>query len=315
MSDKSPQERLKTAFNFAAKTFPELTAGATPVGMGNFGIVIAHDDGTLTKIAFKPDNEKMREYAENGFRNETIALQLFTDHPLQDIATPRLIEPPVKLDNEHYVGSYRMTRVPGSPLKWWPEKKEELSTEWVKQQHAIGGAALALFHKAAMDVPFEFLRNGERYQDSCIQQVEQLPDNINEAIAKANEYLQARKTGGVVHGDFHGENILADRGKATGVIDFSFAGLSENIYTDFRCVMPDYLPVFIKAYEQASGTKLDRHLVTATNLGMATSYLNYLHGLKQEDEPERNLPKEQMETFERMNRCLNDLIPVTGYKP
>ena len=67
LSDKSPQERLKTAFNFAAKTFPELTAGATPVGMGNFGIVISHDDDTLTKIAdmMAKANEEV-DIAEDG---------------------------------------------------------------------------------------------------------------------------------------------------------------------------------------------------------------------------------------------------------
>ena len=70
MSGNSYDEQLKTAFNFAAKTFPEVTANATPVGMGHFGIVLSHDDDTLTKIAFRPEKEDFRTRAELFFKND-----------------------------------------------------------------------------------------------------------------------------------------------------------------------------------------------------------------------------------------------------
>lgn len=54
----SKDKQLMRIFNYAKKKIPEHVADTTPIGAGLFGLVVAHEDNTLTKILFKWGRKK-----------------------------------------------------------------------------------------------------------------------------------------------------------------------------------------------------------------------------------------------------------------
>ncbi len=304
------KERLAEEFNKVCVSFPVFTKEAKPLGIGGFGIVIEHNDQTLTKILFKPGKE-WGNYADKAFKNESDVMRLFTDNPLNGLNHPLLIDEPNVMENdEKYLGHYRMTHLEGHIISLHaPPNKVEPSI--LKRAHKSAGRMIAKFHREARKLPFEKLKQPPGHDGDEIKQISTLPAKTNEALAKANIYFQANKKEGIVHGDFHDGNILFDDDQeAVGLIDFSNTGRHKNIFVDLADMNEDYDEDFIQAYEDESGETIDRHMITATKLTLSTNYLYKLeisHGDGQED-MEKDLRKS-------IEKDLRNISTITGYHP
>ncbi len=303
---KSWQRHLRNKFRELQRSLPELAGGTRLVGGGHYGLVVEHSDGTVSKIFRRPDNPYDLEFFLHSVYAETHALNLFGQHSIQDIDLPSLIGEPDTLYHADYIAHYRMTRVSGDGAKYDFSK-----TTYMQTLYQSAGNLLGRFHKAASDVPFTNLPPRHFQYDCAIFEVPTLPHETNKALRIANDYLHANKKGGVIHGDYHFGNILTQDGIATGLLDFSFTCLSKNIYIDFvRMGLDDpFLPYLIDGYEQATREAVDTYLLHATELSFWSHMLRYGGG------PSDYQPENDLTAILQINKCLNELVPITGYKP
>lgn len=323
---KKYKRQLQKAFRRACKNFPGLGRDVKPLGMGSFGLVVEHGDGRhLTKILHRPrKNRDPHAFAERSFQNEINVLRILTDHPLTSIQTPVLIEEPeITDDNKRYLGRFKMTRIEGNSQSFYmPE--ESMPAEETKKLHENAGRALAVLHREVATTPLQhYKRTFEDYGDK-IEQIENLPDEINQALEKADNYLQAHKRSGFVHADFHAGNIIFNENRdVVGFVDFAFAGHNSNILIDFMNLNEKYREDFITAYEQESDMKIDRHMITATVLAMNTNYLVNLEKFDDEvdkDEPDyekrkQRCEKEKVRMHGEIEKHLEQMSEITGYHP
>lgn len=294
-------EALYQKFNEASKALPELCHDADPLSMGNFGIVIRHDDNTLTKIFYKPRNPKWHDSVLSSFNNEVNTLRLLTASPLEELETPILLKEPELIDDKKYMAHYSMTRVSGGSHTW--DLNENIPDRPLDKLYSNAGKALAQFHTATKNMPFE---RAPHFHSSQINPVRFFDKKTNEALIKVDQYLEQHKIPGVIHGDYHGGNIMTDeRHIVTGLIDFSATGQSDNVLSDFLSVPARYLPHFIKAYEEQSGRTIAPDAVEATKL---SNWLTYLHSIK-------DFPEAQENAMSEIYDCLENLQHISGFKP
>ena len=296
-------EQIQETFNKASLAFPELAKGATPLSMGMFGLVLEHEDTTITKIMFRPKDEYWFNLAKTHTENEITALRLFTEYPLEGVVTPSLIGEPTILDNQDYLGYYQISKLPGERMWWYPQEGQRSDSVWLKRGGEEAGHLLAKFHRAALNIPSELLMGGKSTKNGKISQVEMFSDETNRALAKADTYLQEHKIAGVIHGDFHGGNIMVNpNNEVTGVIDFGFTSQSENIFYDFMNAKEEFMPSLIHGYEQESGQNIDRHVITASLLGKwVDRFIKMSEG---------DLPDKKKAAITKIHGYLNDLAPV-----
>ena len=264
---------LDTAFKNARQALPTLTEDTEPLGVGRFGLTVSCPDHSIRKILFTHDLPALQDVAEASYNQEVSLLDILS-HRID--FTPVLIAStePVAA-NSGYFASYRMSRIEGTSYSWTPEQHDKLNRNDAQTMAYSAGKLLARFHKEASqidDVPPvpEYAR---RYHTGRIQTLPFLDDETNAAMTAANKYLEHAPPG-VIHGDFHGLNIINDdRYTAVGLIDFAAAGWSDNLYYDLMNPPEGLEEEFLSGYEAENGTPVDRQLLAATHLSVYTEHV------------------------------------------
>ncbi len=258
--------KLREIFMDLQAELPDLVEEMQPLGMGKDGFVLFDDnDDTIRKIHFKPKNDADGTAAHDQFEREVLMLQAFAENPLVDIEVPILVDDPQTLDHESYMATYLMTRVKGTSLNKLPEEGEP--KEIYEARYKSAGTLLAKFHRALCDFDIGDAAALDLGDTIEIVQVEGMETEINEALERANSYLQANMMGGNIHGNLTMPNVMGHGGQATGLIDFSHTGYAKNIMVDFWGIPEKYLDTFIEGYETESGKEV-KHLVSATLLAL-----------------------------------------------
>lgn len=293
---------LSAAFNDLQKTYPDLTAGTVPLGVGYGGLVIREND-TAIKFLTRQVLEEDQLQAENILHNEISFMRLMEDVSLGDVKTPVLLEGPTPLHDQHYFSTYRMSIIPGVAGSWsFYTEGETTPAEFYN-----AGKLLAQFHEASSGFPRDNLsHNDHLFSSDTIRQVPLLDAAFNQALEKADQYLQANKKTAVIHGDYHGGNITTDgNGKIIGLYDFGSSGIVSNHIADFRNVPPSALPDFIKGYEDQSGTTIDPLMVSMTEISLLS------HRLNKNDPASSTFTEGLKELKDHMNKVRS----VTGFVP
>lgn len=220
---------------------------------------------------------------------------------MEELETPILLHEPALIDNKNYMAHYSMTRVSGDTHIW--DLNENIPNRPLAKLYGNAGKALAQFHTAAENMPFE---RAPHFHSSQISTTRFFDKKTNEALIKADQYLQQHKIPGVIHGDYHGGNLMTDdQYNVTGLIDFSATGKSDNVLSDFLSVPARYLPDFIKAYEEQSGKTIAPDAVEVTKL---SNWLTYLHSVVDNPEAQENAITEIYD-------CLENLEHISGFRP
>lgn len=105
----------------------------------------------------------------------------------------------------------------------------------------------------------------------------------------------------IVHGDFHPGNILIENGKVSGVIDFSFASVSDH-HADLGRFMGrsnQFLGnALVKAYQNITNTTCD--LKKVHDVANVFNYVEYKYvQYMQSNHPEINIPKSVLQMAEQ----------------
>lgn len=307
---KTWRDYLRNEFRKLQRALPDLAGDARLVASGSFGMVIEHPDKTLSKVFYgssRPDDQQ--ESILRNFYHETRTLAHFAAHPLDGIEMPVLIGEPEHIYHPGYLATYRMTRVGGANHSFDPDKAKSHETPTsFERLYESAGIMLARFHRAAKDMDFAN-PNMHPHSSMHISTVPKLPARVNRALEKAEEFFQANQKPGVIHGDFHGGNILVQGGIATGLIDFSFTGPSSNLLADVWNGRGLYNSAFLRGYERESGEMIDPYMLDATSLAYTT------HALRTGRGPSDYGPASDTLHLVVMNEALNRLVPVTGFKP
>lgn len=304
------KQEISAAFQKVSKALPAIVEGQAMVSMGTFGLVLAGETDVITKILFRHEEPYWNGLSLEHAGNEIAALSHFSKFPLKDIDTPVLLDEPKELDHAEYSAYYQMTRLRGASMSWHPENNSQREKARLWHDGLRAGAALARFHRAAKDIPASVFTPANPIKHGHIHQIESLPQSINDALARADSYLQERKPMGIIHGDFHGGNIMVSDRRVTGLIDFGFTGYA-NLYYDFIKAKPYFMPALVEGYERETGAPVDRHLIAATMLGRFVSRLSKLEN----DKPTEGLDNanpERKKIIGTIIGCLEDMGPMSG---
>lgn len=299
-------DQISDAFESAAKALPDVVVGQNVLSMGTFGLVLANETDVITKILFRHKDPYWEGLSEEHSQNEIAALRYFTHSPLEGVETPVLIDEPKALAHDDYAAYYQMTRLQGRSMSWHPENKSTSEQERLSREGIQAGRVLARFHQASKDIPANTFKEANPIKHGHIHCVESLPPFINDALSRANDYLQQRKAMGIIHGDFHGGNIIMTPNQDTdGVIDFGFMGYA-NLYYDFIKAKPYFMPALIEGYEMETGESVDKKLITASILGRYASRLIKLETDKPDEGFDPQNPERQ-KVIGTIIECLQDM--------
>ena len=297
---------VKSEFNRLRRAFPGLVRHAKPLGAGAFGLTAEYPDGSITKFFFRQKKPSWQEYTKRSLYNEVSCLKLFNLVSFNGIQIPSLLSDPHVLNKKDFCAYYRMTKIPGTSVKWESILGRRKSIKPAVQDYfRQTGRMLAQFHKATAKLPAGNLTKWGN-DGLCTAPIACLKDDANKALSKVSQYLKKHAKPGFIHGDFHGENVLSDNASHTmGLIDFGRSGRSKNIFVDF-CNIPDVaMPYFIDGYEQESRKKIDPNMATMTNICLLANYISYL----KDDVKKRN------KAIRTLNGYLAKVSYITGYTP
>jgi len=251
---------LHDIFNRLGSVYPDLTKNATPFNNGNNGVVIDHNDGTLSKFAFSYSSVEGAAAAREDFEYEWAMLKLMDGVTFDGIEVPRPIGEIQYLDQPgaDVFATYRMTKIDA-------QKLSVPFNEAACFYHM--GRAMAQLHQGLAplaDAPA--LRRWREHGD-LIPQLPFMDEDTNKTLAKGNSYLTANAMTGVHHGDYHFKNMIFDaQGRVIGVVDPAFMSASDNILRDFKEIPLKHRASAISGYESVTGKKLDPLLVPLTDL-------------------------------------------------
>lgn len=114
-------------FERVRRYLPALTAGAQPLGAGNYGIVISQPDDRVAKILWQPEEGLVRQriWSEGFLRREVAFYKAMENIPVHGLDVPRLVSDPQTLGKNGFMAVYTMTRVGGYDRHWGSFSKEE----------------------------------------------------------------------------------------------------------------------------------------------------------------------------------------------
>lgn len=268
----TPQQDL-ALLKEATKAFSD----AVLVDRGHYGLTcITPEDGRVIKAFFRSgrDDHLTPFKVLESMELETAALAALAQTDFGPYQIPRLVEPLQELPGDRFRAYYAMTKISGlapgwdDPLIFNGRIAYKKDSPEQREHFRQAGELLGLFHKNA-GAKLEHLDIPEKGRGGHIPQVPALDNDTNRALAIADDYMQAHKQGGIIHGDFYGNNILADdSGNIHGLIDFGLLRRTSNKMIDAVRVPVSVFPDFREGYEQASGQTLDRFMVNLTSLGL-----------------------------------------------
>lgn len=263
----SKQNKLHAVFASVRYEAPHLVADASPLALGSNSLLVENADNSIRKILFWPQTGAQAIHkAQEELYNETSALLLLSASEAADF-TPRLLsDVTFEPKSPDILATYSMSKMAGASRNWFnPEiRQSPLKADYFESV----GRLLARFHEAAKDLPFaDSTHKGMAMAADKIHSSSLHSAATNAALEQADAYLQAHRQTGVVHGDFHGGNVMTNPHlQATGLIDFSTAGYAANLYADMVFLPPDGEDDFARGYESQSHRALDRKLLHATRI-------------------------------------------------
>lgn len=179
-----------------------------------------------------------------------------------------------------FFAMYTTTKIKGIAADW---KTMSLSNggerESMLQHFVSAGKILAKFHRVDIE--------GKKYGINAaqsplysigteIESIGKLRDSeLNVRLALADEYFQANKVGGLVHGNFLDDVMMInDKGDITGIIDFNMTHYDYNIMIDFLYIPEVGIDHFIQGYEKESGMKIDPLMLPLTKISCLVASIN-----------------------------------------
>ena len=258
------------------KLEPDLVKGHSFYGVGCSGIAVCFEN-SVRKILFHEPHR--RDFALQQLNREVLLLHKFQDAGLSELVpVPVVLAEPEKLKG-NYLATYSMSRISGHNL--YSYMREDRTAEEFSESLKNVGRHIAKFHAAVANLELgEALPQGP-FDTSIISQVPGYEADTNTRLRIANNYLQAMRVEGNVHGDLNPGNIMMDDQGFSGFIDFSHGGWTRNIFSDLALIDREILPDIIAGYESESGQKDLKYVVAATNLTLWTAIKNdqrYLSG-------------------------------------
>lgn len=305
----------KTLFEIFRDRFSSETREAEPLGAGSFGLAIGRGH-CVNKALLRYDAETpVGRYALQCLEREVLFLKIFAGkHPPKQ-EWPQLKSDIAPLKDPEFFAKYTMSRVEGT-ARCWPDHPNYSNmprlpndTDILCRHFEAAGKALARFHTFTT----AHLRRKDLYRwDRRLEDIPEIPTldrKTNSALEKANDWFQAHQNPSVIHGDFHGGNILcAPNGSVTAIIDPSCWAYSNNHIRDFIKLPEKYLPVFAEGYRQGGGVPYDPMLATMTRISECAAYINRL-------DRKDSSPAEKEKAVHKLNGHLQNVAPVTGYQP
>lgn len=298
------RQYLWNQFRKFQREFPKEAAGSKLLSGGGHGLIIDHNDGSISKYFTAQSDIYQRERSYRLLHKETGVLGYLEEHPMDGIETPKLLDEPEPLYSKSFSARYRMTRINGNHEPYHIEK----SREYYEGLYESIGSLLGKFHRATQDMPIT--APVQELNFFKISHVEGAPKDVNDALTKANDHLLENPFAGVIHGDFHRNNIMVQNGIATGIIDFSFSGRSDHLHHDFhRFLKSGHDEAFLRGYREENPIDIPPHIADLTDLVYATQDLHTGFGFS------TYAPENQTSQWETVNAALNNLISITGFKP
>jgi hypothetical protein len=300
------KETLKKAFEKAQHAVPALTADTMPLSLGSFGLVVDHGDGSVSKLFQKYADPKAQANNQRFYDHEIDMLSLLDGQPFGNVSVPKLLDITPIDNSEGYFASYRMTKIDGRQPNWF--KIGQLPEHHFRSV----GALLASIHGDA-----RLMSSGltaPRHVLGGIDEVPQVADMDKEtarALRICNAYMQPRLEPGIVHGDIHhGNMFIGPDHEVTGVIDFSFSGLSPNRLMDFGNIPASGLRHVIEAYESRGGVPVDPIMMTMTNIGRSAARLNWFADHPEEKGDTGWIYRNLAENLNRVKNITGQTFPV-----
>lgn len=257
---------LLEAFKRVARENPSLFGDAYYMASGNYGAVVSHKDGTVSKLIHRKQNTQQQQWSERELQKEISNLQVLQNAGITGFQIPELLGEPIELQSPDFYASYRMTKISGNQATW---ENGVFSPKEVERYFRHTGEVLGEFHHKATSMKAEWLFTHVPERGANVMQVPSLSPEVNNALSIANDYLQEHLISSVIHGDYHAGNILIDdKARVSGLIDFSQTGPCLNRLTDFVNLSPALRPDFIKGYEDAIQEKIDPDMIILTDLNM-----------------------------------------------
>jgi hypothetical protein len=250
-----------------------------------------------------------QKVSENTLHNEVAILRLLNGDPIGGVQIPKLTLEPELLPGGDFYAAYGMTKVPGAASRWNRGSGAASADAAQDKRHFEQvGALLAQFHEraATLDIDGAGIRTTRHWTDH-IEYLPELGDEINDAFTKIRTYYDANKRERIIHGDFHGGNVLTDAsGDIASLIDFAEVKRSDNFMIDTLNIPDAGFPHFKKAYELESGDVIDPLMATMVAIHGNAAYLKHLGPSPSEDRD-----KSLQNLYENMNKVKS----VTGYTP
>ena len=258
---------MKEQFERLCRAGPALTAGAVPLGIGDYSLIIDHQDGTVSKAFFYSPDPLTQQQNQSAFSNEARVLCLLNGEPLNNVHIPKLVEPARRIDNSpDFFGIFRMTKLAGHSVNWETIGQTE-TPERVKAHFHQAGQLMADFHARTQSLKDVSLPpQGPSW--SHVQESPYLNEENNLILRKAGAYFKKYAKPAILHNDFHGSQLMRDdKGKIIGLLDFGYVCKSKNHLGELRWInmlCPEFMDTAMAGYEQQSGQKIDSVMMRIT---------------------------------------------------
>jgi hypothetical protein len=298
---------LQETFLKAQTAFPDFLKQAKPLGVGTFGLAVEYFDHSVGKFLFGSMSPERQAERERMAKTETCILRGLQGRTLNGIQIPALIEDLAPLKgNTDFFATYRMTKVPGHSADW----------NTMTQQHSVAaqtkhfiqaGRALAHFHQAASTLSVDGMETyGLEHGGRILQLPDRLCDRTNKALAVANDYLQTHQETGVIHADFRDANVMTDGDdNVVGLLDFSWAGRTDNYLTDFFRIPASCMASAFKGYEDVSHHPINPLVIKMMDISVVVDKLDQLWTCQDD----------RRKYLDALDKHLADISFLTGYTP
>ena len=241
---------------------------------GAYGLVVDHDDGTVSKILRRSSSVTDQKRIETLYTREIDILTALNGRVFGTVKIPTIVDKIILPENEGFFASYRMTKLPGARTDWI--KIKDVCEENRRRHFRSVGAMLAHFHEISAQISAGVPPVHDWGWADAVPHVQGADGRLCEALTTCDAYLKTNLSSGDLHGDVHHFNIMVDPDyEVTGLIDFSFSGLLPNRLLDFTRIPSSCLPYVLEEYIRHGGRPVDAVMMTMTKIGRSASIMNW----------------------------------------
>ena len=282
--DAQWERHVEKKFSLLEGEIPEYVSGSEVVALGSFGLVVDHHDGTVSKIMLRPESEQGMQKARAVYTDEVGVLKRLQGRVFATARTPDVHREAELPQSDHAFALYRMDKCEDEEIHW--ESFVAGADKRAIERHFRNvGAVLASFHEQGKALLADVVpQQKEIDYGARVMPVSGFDQDVNEALARCDRYLREHIVPGVNHGDFHPWNFrVNDDDEITGLFDMGYAGQGANALYDFAMIPDAGLDYAIDEYEKRSGAKIDRDLLTITQISHDAAVINWHQGHRNGD--------------------------------